>query len=206
MSFAGLSYAFCVWPFEEMFRRLYSVLYYLSGNYGVSLVLMSLCVTALVAPFMRFASAEQMRERHIQDVLKPQLQRIETESAGAERQRRIQNLYRRYAYHPIYAIRSAFGVLIQVPLLLGAYYMLKNFGAIAGQPFLFAADLSRPDALFFGLNLLPVVMTGINMYSACVTPGFGGRETLQAWIIALLFLLLLYAAPSALLIFWTCNN
>lgn len=199
-------YIICVLPFETAFEYIYSTIYYLTGSYGLSLVLMSLCTTVIIAPFMRWSSAVQMREKHIQDVLKPQLELINLESSGAEKHRRVQKLYSRYSYHPIYSIRSALGVLIQVPFLLGAYYMLRNFDDISGQSFLFIADLSRPDVSLFGLNLLPILMTVINMYSACITPGFGGRETLRAWIIALLFLLILYSAPSALLIFWTCNN
>jgi hypothetical protein len=44
------------------------------------------------------------------------------------------------------------------------------------------------------------------MLSACIAPGFGRKETLKAWVIAMLFLALLYASPAALLLFWTCNN
>jgi hypothetical protein len=98
------------------------------------------------------------------------------------------------------------GILIQVPFLFGAYYMLRGYGGISGIPFLFIPDLSMPDAALFGINLLPLLMTGVNMLSACVAPGFGRNETARAWAIAILFLALLYNAPSALLVFWTCNN
>jgi hypothetical protein len=167
---------------------------------------MSLCTTAVITPFMRMANRAQMKEKLIQDVLKPQIVRIKRESAGAERHSRISKLYSRYSYNPIYAIRSSLGVLIQVPFLMGAYYMLHDFSDLSGQSFLFVSDLSRPDFCLFGLNLLPLLMTFINMVSACVTPDFRLRDIVQAWVIALLFLWILYSAPSALLIFWTCNN
>ncbi|MDR3165210.1 MAG: YidC/Oxa1 family membrane protein insertase, partial [Synergistaceae bacterium] len=168
---ANFLYTICVLPFETVFRYLYAALYYVSGSYGISLILMSLASTAAIGPFMRYASRAQLRERHMQDILRPQLDKIKAESAGFQRHNRINELYRRYAYHPIYSIRSAFGVLIQVPLLLGAYYMLRGHESIVSQAFGIISDLSRPDALFFGLNLLPVLMTVINMSSACVTPG-----------------------------------
>jgi hypothetical protein len=167
---------------------------------------MSLAVTILIAPFTRFAARAQARETRAQGVLKPQLERIVSESAGEERHRRITNLYRRYAYHPVYSMRSVLGVMIQIPFLMGAYYMLGAYEGIRGRPFLFVADLSSPDAALLGINALPLLMTAINMLSACVTPGFGERETGRAWIIALAFAALLYNAPSALMIFWSCNN
>ena len=199
-------YKFFIFPIETGYRYLYQVLYAATGSYGVSLVLMSLLTTVLITPFMKYASRVQMKERDIQDVLRPQMEKINEKSVGAERHERISRLYRKYAYHPIYSIRSALGVFLQVPFLMGAYYMVRHFSGIIGESFGAIADLSRPDGLLRGINLLPVLMTAINMISACITPGFGKREIRQAWIIALLFLALLYSAPSALLVFWTCNN
>lgn len=199
-------YRITIFPFEIAYQYLFSSLHLLIGSYGFALVLMSICTTLFSLPFMRYAAKVQNRERHIQDILKPQIEKIHGESTGAEEHRRIMKLYRRYSYHPIYSIRSALGVLIQVPFLMGAYYMLSKHTGIQGESFGPISDLSRPDRLLFGLNLLPVLMTLINLVSACVTPGFGKKEIRQAWLIAGLFLLLLYKAPSALLIFWTCNN
>jgi YidC/Oxa1 family membrane protein insertase len=155
---------------------------------------------------MKYAYFMQMKEKRIQDKLKPQLDKIRAESAGAERHRRTSELYKRYSYHPIYSMRSLLGLLIQIPFLMAAYHALKNNGALHGQSFLIVPDLGRPDAMIFGINFLPVLMTFVNMLSACVTPGFERKNIVQAWIVSLIFLLILYTSPSALLIFWTCNN
>jgi hypothetical protein len=147
-----------------------------------------------------------MKEKQLQDVLKPQIDRICSESSGAERHSRISALYKRYAYHPIYSLRMALGLFTQIPFLMAAYYFLSNYEVLKRQRFLFIRDLSRPDMILWGVNLLPIVMTLINMLSACIAPGFGRKETLKAWGIAILFLALLYTSPAALLLFWTCNN
>ena len=199
-------YRFFIFPIETGYRYLYQALHAVTGSYGVSLVLMSLLTTVLITPLMKYANRVQMKEREIQDVLYPQMEKIKAESVGGERHERISRLYRRYAYHPIYSIRSALGVFLQVPFLMGAYYMVRHFSGITGESFGAIADLSRPDGLLGGIHLLPLLMTVINMFSACITPGFGKKEIRQAWVIALLFLVLLYNAPSALLVFWTCNN
>jgi hypothetical protein len=44
------------------------------------------------------------------------------------------------------------------------------------------------------------------MLSACVSSNFSRRDIFQAWAISSIFLVLLFTSPSALLIFWTCNN
>jgi hypothetical protein len=155
---------------------------------------------------MRWASRIQKDEKHLQDILRPQIDKIKGECEGAEQHLRIANLYRSYAYHPVMAVRSVVTIALQIPFLIAAYYMLSELPVIKGRPFLIISDLSQPDGLLFGLNLLPILMTGINLISACTTPSFGKREKVHAGVIALLFLILLYYAPSALLIFWTCNN
>ncbi|MDR1966409.1 MAG: YidC/Oxa1 family membrane protein insertase, partial [Synergistaceae bacterium] len=129
-------YTVCVYPFEAALRYAYSAISAAAGSYGLSLVVLSLCVTVAIAPLMKGANAEQVREKRVQNVLRPQIERITSECSGAQRQRRIENLYRRYAYHPIYSIRSGMGILIQVPFLFGAYYMLRGYGGISGIPFL----------------------------------------------------------------------
>lgn len=57
------------------------------------------------------------------------------------------------------------------------------------------------------INIMPFVMTGINLASASV---YGKKITFkekgQLYGMALLFLVLLYNSPSALLFYWTCNN
>ncbi|MDR3165987.1 MAG: YidC/Oxa1 family membrane protein insertase [Synergistaceae bacterium] len=191
---------------ERAFGYVYGVVCAFVGSHGAALILMSVIVTLVTAPFTRYASSGQMKEKQIQDVLKSQIDKICSESSGAKRHARISSLYRRYAYHPIYSLRMALGLLTQIPFLMAAYYFLSNYKALEGRRFLFIRDLSRPDMVLWGINLLPIVMTLINMLSACIAPGFGRRETLRAWGIAFLFLALLYASPAALLLFWTCNN
>lgn len=84
--------------------------------------------------------------------------------------------------------------------------MLSNATYLSGISFGLIKDLSKPDALLFGINLLPFVMTGINIINAFLTPTFSKKDLIQAIFIAILFLVLLYNAISALLIYWTMNN
>ena len=82
----------------------------------------------------------------------------------------------------------------------------SNCRVLDGQSFGFVPDLSKPDGLLFGINLLPIVMTLINFTATFAAPDMRPKERTQAVVVALLFLLLLYTAPSALLIYWTGNN
>ncbi|MGL4986064.1 MAG: YidC/Oxa1 family membrane protein insertase [Treponemataceae bacterium] len=200
-------YAMFIYPLELIYHFVYSLCYTVTGNYGVGLIVLS-CLAAIgYLPLGRLAVKAQHKEKQLSALLKPKLDKIKAEETdGSKRQLRTSNLYKKYRYHPFLAIRSAFGVILQLPFLLGAYYMISNFTALEGQSFLFINDLSKPDGLLGGVNFLPFLMTAINICTTLITPKLSIKERTQAFIIAGVFLWLLYSAPSALLFFWTTNN
>ncbi len=202
----SLLYALTIHPLELAYKYLYMALSGLTGNYGAALLGLSIVSTVIFGPLKQLAAAMQAREALIQKVMAPQLAAIKAQSKGAERQARIAALYKRYAYHPLMTLRSSFGILLQVPFLCAAYYMLSAFAPIQGQACWIIPDLGRPDGLLGGVNALPLLMTLCNIGAVYTTDGFTRRDRLQALLVAALFLLLLYGAPSALLIYWTGNN
>ncbi len=128
------------------------------GGFALPLLLLSATSSICIIPFERWGTRVAKKEKTLQKILAPQLTRIKRESTGKIRHDRTVALYRRYAYHPIYALQSACGLLVQLPLLFSAYYMIAHLELIQGVPIApFIADLSQPDHLLWGINLLPLV-------------------------------------------------
>lgn len=178
----------------------------LAGGYGGGLVALSLLTALLLAPLRKLAGGVAERHRKLLDAMRPSLETINRESKGAQRHERLQRLHRRYGYSPLQALAGAAELFVQVPVLLLAYYMLANCEAIRGVAAGPVPDLGKPDGLLGGLNLLPIIMTAVNLAALCATPGWTRRERTRGLGLAALFLVLLYAMPSALLVFWTVNN
>ena len=199
-------YSITIYPLELIFKYVYLMCTSLTGSYGFGLIVLSLCYAVVYMPLSRMAAAAQNKERVLQDVLKPQIDKINADYSGATRHDAIARLYKRYGYHPIMSIRSAFGVMLQIPFLMAAYYMVSGLTILQGQSFWFIKDLSKPDGLLNGINLLPIVMTLINFATTFTSSNMRSKDRVQAIVIALLFLWMLYNAPSALLFYWTCNN
>jgi hypothetical protein len=80
--------------------------------------------------------------------------------------------------------------------------------SLQGASFLMIRNLGKPDALLpFGINFLPILMTVINCVSGAVyTKGFPGKEKIQLYGMAAVFLVLLYNSPAGLVLYWTLNN
>lgn len=192
-------------PFIKIYKALYLFLFDTIGDYGVSLVLLSFVTFLILLPFNKKAQQLQRKERKLQAVLAPQIEKIKKNYSGQEQYEKLKRLYHRYAYHPLYAMRSVVGVLLQLPFLATAYYMLSGLPDIQGVAWGFIQNLGTPDHLLGGINLLPFIMTLVTIAYAFVMPNLSKKERLQSVIIGLVFLVLLYSAPSALLIFWTSN-
>jgi membrane protein insertase Oxa1/YidC/SpoIIIJ len=117
----------------------------------------------------------------------------------------LSTYYKQNHYHPVYALRSTFGLFIQIPFFIAAYSYLSHLQTLQGASFFFITDLGKPDALFsIGsgyINVLPLLMTLINIVSGAVyTKGLGAKDKMQLYGMALVFLVLLYNSPSGLVL------
>lgn len=174
-------------------------------GYGWGLFILSLVTVILMHPLQTYANKYRDTELKIRLVIDPQISKIKQNYFGHEQWSAVNRLYKRYRYHPLYAIRSALGPLIQLPFLFAAFCMLSQASILKGLPFFIIKDLSVPDTLLFGQPVLPIIMFGINVLNTGLGD-FSKKERLQAVALALFFLVLLYKAPAGLLIYWTTNN
>ncbi len=199
-------YTILILPLETVYRVFYELCYSIAGNYVISLLLLSIMTSLLMLPLNWVANSARDREKSLQLVLGPAAEKISGMYSGEERYLKLKELYKRYAYSPLLAMRSSAAVFIQLPFFIGAYAMLGSYQPLAGQRFWLIGDLAAPDGLLWGFNLLPLLMTTLNIGAALTAMGTTFRDKAQALCVALFFLVLLYGAPSALLIYWTCNN
>lgn len=204
-------YYLCIAPLEGLMRWLLEGGYSLTGSWGASLVLLSLAVNTLLLPLYHLAESWQEAERAKQAAMAAKLAEIKAVFKGRERYMLVRTLYRQHRYHPVMAVRTSFGFLIQVPFFFAAFHLLNDFAPLRGVSLWGIADLAAPDRLLhvgpYHFNVLPFVMTGANVLSAAVyTTRLTLREKRRLWLIAALFLALLYTSSAALLLYWTCNN
>ena len=104
-------------------------------------------------------------------------------------------------------LKSTISLLLEVPFFIAAYDFLSNVKGFRDAVLWGNSVLSMPDGLLFGINILPLLMTIINICSTSIyTKGQSLKSKIQLYVIAILFLALLYNSPSALVLYWTFNN
>lgn len=180
-------------------------------NHGFAILGISFFISLLCLPLYAKAELIQEKERIIRKKMSSRIVSIRQNFKGDEQYMILSMYYRENHYHPIMALRSSLSLLIQIPFFIAAYSFLSHFELLKGQSFFIIRDLGRPDMMLsiglFKVNILPIIMTLINIFSSIIyTKGFSVNEKLQLYIMSIIFLLLLYNAPSALALYWTCNN
>ncbi len=178
---------------------------------GLSIIILSFTVNLICLPIYNVAEKWQQKERAIQKRMKKRVDDIKAVFKGDERYMILSTYYRQNNYHPVYALRSSFALFIQIPFFIAAYSLLSHLPSLNGASFLFLRDLGKPDALLkvagLSINILPVVMTTINLISSYIyVRGFPLKDKLQLYIMSALFLILLYNSPAGLVFYWTLNN
>ncbi|MBR0032048.1 MAG: YidC/Oxa1 family membrane protein insertase [Treponema sp.] len=204
-------YTLIIYPIIQIIEFTFMLFETIFKNSGVAVIGVSLAVSILCLPLYIVAEKWQQIQRNTEKKLEKGVQRIKSVFKGDEQYMILSVFYKENHYHPIMALRSSFGLLIQIPFFMAAYSFLSNLSMLQGESFLFIKDMGRPDAIFsigkFQVNILPVIMTLINVIaSAIYTKGFKFKDKATIYAMALVFLVILYPSPSGLVVYWTMNN
>ena len=194
----------------------------IAGHPGVAVVALAVSVKILLLPLAAVAERLQAQVNATQARLQPGIDAINAAHKGEERLRRTLALYREEGVHPMYAVRSLVGFLIQFPVFIAVFDMLAEDFDLYRVPFLWIRDLSRPDELlrlplclpFFGcyVNLLPFLMSGISaaallrFHSPVLTPPLVRRQRRNLLGMTALFFVLFYTFPAGMVLYWTSTN
>jgi YidC/Oxa1 family membrane protein insertase len=211
MNMGTLFYNVIIFPIVQIIEIVYVFIYKIFQNPSIAIIGVSFVVTLLCLPLYVVAENCQIREREIIKRLKPKIDKIKHVFKGDEQYMILSAYYRQNHYHPVYALRNSFGILIQIPFFIAAYSYLSHLDMLKGTSFLFIRDMSAPDAALhiggFTINLLPVLMTLINSISGTIyTRGLTVKDKIQVYGTAAVFLVLLYNSPAGLVLYWTMNN
>ena len=208
---ADFLYTIIIYPLIQVIEFSFSLFNNVFKEEGISVIGVSIAVSVLCLPLYIVAEHWQQVQRDTEKKLEKGIQRIKSTFKGDEQYMILTAFYKENHYHPLMALRSSFGLLIQVPFFMAAYSFLSNLPVLRGYSFLFIKDMGAADSLFsigsFKVNVLPIAMTAINIIAGAIyTKGFKFKDKLTIYGMALVFLVILYNSPSGLVLYWTMNN
>lgn len=204
-------YNIIIYPLELIYELIYSLSMRIIPFAGVSLIVLSIFINTLLIPIYKLIDEIQNEQNEKEKKLSFWVEHIKNNFHGDERFLMLKTYYRQNGYNPLSTLKGAFPLLLEIPFFIAAYHFLTSLSQLKGVPFLFINDLASPDELvmFAGIkfNILPLVMTVINLISIRIyTNQSSLRDKLTLYLIAIIFLIVLYNSPSGLVLYWTMNN
>lgn len=139
------------WDFFEWMTRplakyffipIFTFLHGFIPNYGIVIILLAIFVKMLVYPLTKssYRSMAQMRE------LQPQLEEIK-EKYGDNPQKQQEEMMRIYKETGVNPLGGCLPMFLQYPIIIALYQFLPQSIELRHQGFLWASDLSVPDAI-----------------------------------------------------------
>jgi YidC/Oxa1 family membrane protein insertase len=179
-------------------------------GYGWVIVLITVIIKMLFWP-LTAASTRSMKRMQ---ALAPEL-KVLKEKYKDDQQKFVQKQMELWKKNKVSPMSGCLPMLIQTPVFIGFFTMIRSAIELRGAHFLWVADLSKPDTLFmipgidFPFNLLPLLMGASMLWQSHLTPPSPGMDPAQAKMMRympLLFLVFLYNYSAGLALYWTVNN
>jgi len=196
MSIIDILYTILIGPLQLVFEIIYTIANRFIGHPGLAIIVLSLIMNFLVLPLYKRADAMQEAARDVENKLHDGVAHIKKAFSGDERMMILQTYYRQNNYKPTNALKGSISLLLEIPFFMAAYQFLSHLDILNGVSLGPIQDLSTPDGLIaigpLTINLLPVLMTVINIVSSAIyLKGFPLKTKVQLYAMALFFLVFL---------------
>ena len=136
----NLIYTFVIYPLTQLMELAFSFGNKIFDNTGIAILCVSFAVSLFTLPLYVVAEGWQQVERDVQKKMKPWISHIKRTFKSDEQYMMLSTYYRLNRYHPIMALRSSFGLLIQIPFFLHSYAAI-SYGNASSRYFFFARML-----------------------------------------------------------------
>ena len=216
-------FSFISQPFSKFLFWLMEIFYMVTRSWAASIILLTIALRAMMYPLNNWSIRSSIKMQEISPKVKALQEKYKKDPRKAQTE--VMNLYRESGINPL---TGCFPVLLQMPFLVGMFYLLKSSFPLRGAVFIpgWISDLSAPDLLFsWGqpiwfigneFHLLPILM-GLTMFlqqrfmsKAPQDPkqlsDSEKQQKLMGNMMAILFTVMFYNFPSGLNIYFMLST
>ena len=191
------------------------LLRYLTGNYGVAIVLLTVFVKAATFPLTQ----KSLKSMQAMQALQPKIQAIR-EKYKNNRQKQNEELAALMRRHNVSGAAGCLPIVVQMPVFIGLYNALSNAIDLWQARFLWVKDLSAPEHGLFALpegipflggldaRLLPLLM-GLTQFIQMKLSPTGAdpvQMAMMTYTMPIFLTFIFYGFPSGLVLYWLCFN
>lgn len=193
-------------PLGKMMMLGLHKLHGLTGNWGVAIILLTFVVRMLFWPLTQ-KGAENMKRM---SELSPQMKELK-EKHKNNPQKLNAEMSAFYKANKVNPMAGCLPMLVQVPVFISLYGVLRVAVELRFAEFLWVKDLSEQEALFFiagfPVNILPLTMGATMVLQQRLTPSnMDEQQKKIMMMMPIVFLFICYNMPAGLLLYWTTSN
>ncbi|MBU4460089.1 MAG: membrane protein insertase YidC [Verrucomicrobia bacterium] len=186
-----------------------NLIHSLIPNYGLAILLLTVVIRILFWPLTHKSTESMKRMQEVAPLIK-ELQAKYKDDPKRQQQATMQ-LYKEKKINPL---SGCLPILVQLPVLIALFVVLRGAIELRFSPFLWIADLSEPENLLAGmlpfglaLNPLPLIMTAMQVWQTKLTPAAGdpAQQKMMLWM-PVVMLYFFYGFPAGLVLYWTTNQ
>ena len=179
-------------------------------NYGIAIILLTILVRVLFWPLTHKSTVGMKKMQEIQPLMKE----VQTKFKDNP-QRMQQEIFALYREHKVNPLSSCLPMLVQIPVFIALFNVLRSAVELRYASFLWISDLSQPEHLFAswfpwfgGLNILPILMALTMGLQSALTPSTGDDRQKKMMVIFMpvMMLVMFYNFASALSLYWTLSQ
>lgn len=195
-----------------------NAVYRVFPNYGVSIIILTIIIKALLFPLTRKSQLSMFRMQQLQPMIKQLKEKYKHDKQRMGKEQML--LFKKYGANPM---SGCLPMLLQLPVFFALFRTLQLSFEMRQAPFMFwINDLSRPDVLLMlpftipllgnTLNILPLIMTGASFFqmklapkAPATDPQAQAQQKMMSFM-PLMFAFILYNMPSGLTLYWTTST
>ncbi len=208
-------FSFISEPFAKFLFFLMNLFHAITRSWALSIILLTVALKAMMYPLNAWSIKSTLNMQKMAPQVKSIQEKFKKDPKRAQFE--IMNLYKQSGVNPL---TGCLPMLLQMPFLIGMFYLLKSSFPLRGAPFIpgWIDDLAAPDILFtWGqplwfigneLHLLPILM-GASMFLQQKLTSQIPKDTkelsdtqkqqkMMGNLMSVLFIVLFYNFPSGL--------
>ncbi|MBN1269740.1 MAG: membrane protein insertase YidC [Kiritimatiellae bacterium] len=201
---------FGMWPWlKAAMLKTMNGIYRVIPSYGVAIILLTIIVRVLFWPITHKSTESMKRMAEIQPLVNEL--RAKYKENPQKQQQEIMALYKEHKVNPL---GGCLPMLVQIPVFIALFVVLRSAIELRFAPFLWVKDLSEPENLFAGmiplvgsLNIIPIIMAATMFWQQKLTPSAGDpqQQKMMAFM-PIMMLVFFYNFASGLALYWTTNQ
>lgn len=168
------------------------------ANYGVAIILITLSIKLVLYPL----TVKQVKGMKAMQDLQPKMKELQEKYKGNSEKlnKEMAILYKESGVNPL---SGCLPLIVQMPILMGIFFAIRDYQYAHLPSFLWMADLSLPDPLY----VLPILSAATTFIQQKQTSTEGNAQTKMMMNLMPLFIgYISLTFPSGLVLYWVSSN